>query len=61
MEQNLILNEPAGKIGRTVVQHTVGLVVKAWDNPSENVHAIAEDILQCLYVVLSVTDGHKVC
>ncbi|XP_006463378.1 hypothetical protein AGABI2DRAFT_225120 [Agaricus bisporus var. bisporus H97] len=46
---NLILNEPAGRVGRVIVQHTVGLVVKAWDNNSENVHAITEDILQCLF------------
>ncbi|KAF5357198.1 hypothetical protein D9756_006590 [Leucocoprinus leucothites] len=46
---NLILNEPAGHLARAIVQHTVTLVVKAWDSPAENVHAITEDILQCLF------------
>ncbi|KXN89330.1 hypothetical protein AN958_05828 [Leucoagaricus sp. SymC.cos] len=46
---NLILNEPAGRLAKTIVQYTVILVVKAWDNPAENVHAITEDILQCLF------------
>ncbi|KAJ3563144.1 hypothetical protein NP233_g9128 [Leucocoprinus birnbaumii] len=46
---NLILNEPAGRVARAIVHHTVTLVVKAWDNPSDNVHTVTEDILQCLF------------
>ncbi|KAF9458963.1 heterokaryon incompatibility protein Het-C-domain-containing protein [Collybia nuda] len=46
---NLILNEPAGQIARIVVINTVGLVTKAWDDTSQNVHAITEEILQCLF------------
>jgi len=46
----LILNEPAGLLAQAIVQHTVTLVVKAWDNPAENVYGITEEILQCLYV-----------
>lgn len=31
-------------------QHTVGLVVKAWDDKSANLTQISEEVLQCLYV-----------
>ncbi|KAK7437930.1 hypothetical protein VKT23_018365 [Stygiomarasmius scandens] len=46
---NLILNEPAGHVARAVVTHAVGLVVKAWDDSSVNVHQVTEDILSCLF------------
>ncbi|GJJ14848.1 hypothetical protein Clacol_009116 [Clathrus columnatus] len=46
---NLILNEPAGNIAKLIVAHTVKLVVKAWDDPSMNVHGITEDVLSCLF------------
>ncbi|KAI0760246.1 heterokaryon incompatibility protein Het-C-domain-containing protein [Fomes fomentarius] len=46
---NLILNETAGNIGKIILTHTANLVVKAWDDPSINVHHIIEDILQCLF------------
>ncbi|KAG6827329.1 hypothetical protein H0H92_012203 [Tricholoma furcatifolium] len=46
---NLILNEPAGHVARAIVIYTVGLVTKAWDDPSVNVHALSEDVLQCLF------------
>ncbi len=29
----LILNQPAGELAQIVVEYTVNLVVKAWDNP----------------------------
>ena len=31
-------------------QHTVGLVVKAWDDKSANLTQLSEEVLQCLYV-----------
>ncbi|GJJ09955.1 hypothetical protein Clacol_004179 [Clathrus columnatus] len=44
----LILNEPAGKVARVIVEHTVTLVVKAWCeeriNPEETVDKILETI-----------------
>ncbi|KAF8637884.1 hypothetical protein AX17_002507 [Amanita inopinata Kibby_2008] len=46
---NLILNEAAGQIARVIVSHTVNLVVKAWDDQSQNVHHVTEDILSCLF------------
>ncbi|KAL0581875.1 hypothetical protein V5O48_000104 [Marasmius crinis-equi] len=46
---NLILNEPAGHIAKVIVSHTVGLVVKAWDDNSMNVRQVTEDILECLF------------
>ncbi|KAF9002219.1 hypothetical protein BDZ89DRAFT_1146552, partial [Hymenopellis radicata] len=46
---NLILNEPAGLIAKVVLIHTVGLVTKAWDDPSANVQQVTEDALQCLF------------
>ncbi|KAF9450292.1 Het-C-domain-containing protein [Macrolepiota fuliginosa MF-IS2] len=46
---NLVLNEPAGRVAQAIVHHAVTLVVKAWDNTSENIHVITEDILQCLF------------
>ncbi|KAK7678437.1 hypothetical protein QCA50_018497 [Cerrena zonata] len=46
---NLILNEPAGNLGKIILTHAVQLIVKAWDDQSMNVHAITEDILQCLF------------
>ncbi|KAJ8076424.1 hypothetical protein PM082_000847 [Marasmius tenuissimus] len=46
---NLILNEPAGHIAKAIVSHTVGLVVKAWDDTSVDVRGLTEDVLQCLF------------
>ncbi|KAF8068741.1 heterokaryon incompatibility protein HET-C [Lyophyllum atratum] len=46
---NLILNEPAGMVAKVVVINTVGLVTKAWDDTSVNVHTTSEEILQCLF------------
>ncbi|KAI0819917.1 Het-C-domain-containing protein [Trametes gibbosa] len=46
---NLILNEPAGNLGKIILTYTANLVVKAWDDPSINVHGVTDDILQCLF------------
>ncbi|RPD61288.1 Het-C-domain-containing protein [Lentinus tigrinus ALCF2SS1-6] len=46
---NLILNEPAGNLGKIILIYASNLVVKAWDDPSINVHHVTEDILQCLF------------
>ncbi|GJE94562.1 Het-C domain-containing protein [Phanerochaete sordida] len=46
---NLILNEPAGNLGKIVLKHTVNWVVKAWDDQSVNIHQATEDILSCLF------------
>ncbi|KAH8103109.1 heterokaryon incompatibility protein Het-C-domain-containing protein [Cristinia sonorae] len=46
---NLILNEPAGELGKIILIHTVKLVVKAWDDPSINVNHVTEEILECLF------------
>ncbi|KAI0738947.1 heterokaryon incompatibility protein Het-C-domain-containing protein [Daedaleopsis nitida] len=46
---NLILNEPAGNLGKVILVYTANLVVKAWDEPSINVRQVTEDILQCLF------------
>ncbi|KAI0918625.1 hypothetical protein AcV5_002565 [Taiwanofungus camphoratus] len=46
---SLILNEPAGHLGTIILTHTTNLIVKAWDNPSINVHQVTDDILHCLF------------
>ncbi|KAH9941705.1 heterokaryon incompatibility protein HET-C [Epithele typhae] len=46
---NLILNEPAGRLGKIILIHTANSVVKAWDDTSINIHHVTEDILQCLF------------
>lgn len=46
--QNLILNEPAGELGKIILMHTVKLVVKAWDDTSVNVNQVTEEVLECL-------------
>ncbi|KIP12121.1 hypothetical protein PHLGIDRAFT_368931 [Phlebiopsis gigantea 11061_1 CR5-6] len=46
---NLILNEPAGNLGKIVLKYTVNLVVKAWDESSTNAHQVTEDILSCMF------------
>lgn len=45
----LILNQPAGEIARTIVEYTVNLVVKAWEDPSMPPHAVTESVLECLF------------
>ncbi|KAK4049100.1 hypothetical protein OIO90_005570 [Microbotryomycetes sp. JL221] len=45
----LILNEPAGRIAQIVVEHTVKLIVKAWEDQSKDVNRIATEILGCLH------------
>ncbi|TCD71957.1 hypothetical protein EIP91_000089 [Steccherinum ochraceum] len=46
---NLILNEPAGELGKIILMHTVKLVVKAWDDTSVNVHQVTEEVLESLF------------
>ncbi|KAJ7599003.1 heterokaryon incompatibility protein HET-C [Mycena floridula] len=46
---NLILNEPAGQLAKIILIHTVGLVTKAWDDTSINVHQLAEDATSCMF------------
>ncbi|TEB34401.1 Het-C-domain-containing protein [Coprinellus micaceus] len=46
---NLILNEPAGLLAKTIVVNAVTLVSKAWDDNSMNVSHATEEILQCLF------------
>jgi hypothetical protein len=53
----LILNQPAGEIAQTIVEYTVNLVVKAWDNPSMPIDQVTEQVLQCLFHP-DFHDGH---
>ncbi|KZT69926.1 Het-C-domain-containing protein [Daedalea quercina L-15889] len=46
---NLILNEPAGHLGKIVLEYTVTRVVKAWDDVGINPHQVTEDVLHCLF------------
>ncbi|KAH9836368.1 heterokaryon incompatibility protein Het-C-domain-containing protein [Rhodofomes roseus] len=46
---NLILNEPAGHLGKLILQYAVTRVVKAWDDVGINPHDVTEDILHCLF------------
>ncbi|RDB30692.1 hypothetical protein Hypma_005902 [Hypsizygus marmoreus] len=46
---NLILNEPAGQVARVIVINTVGLITKAWDDTSVNVHHLTEEVLQAFF------------
>ncbi|KIY69310.1 Het-C-domain-containing protein [Cylindrobasidium torrendii FP15055 ss-10] len=46
---NLLLNEPAGRIAKVILVHSVGLVTQAWDKPSMNVRDATEPILECLF------------
>ncbi|TYJ55362.1 hypothetical protein B9479_003977 [Cryptococcus floricola] len=45
----LILNQPAGEIAKIVVEHTVNLVVKAWDDTSMNTNQVTESALEALH------------
>ena len=45
----LILNEPAGRVAQIIVEHTVKLIVKAWENTSADPNAIAHEVLECFH------------
>ncbi|GAA6027320.1 hypothetical protein JCM8097_002590 [Rhodosporidiobolus ruineniae] len=45
----LILNEPAGEIAVLILEHTVKLIVKAWENDSINPHDVATDALSAFH------------
>ncbi|EIW69543.1 hypothetical protein TREMEDRAFT_73894 [Tremella mesenterica DSM 1558] len=45
----LLLNEPAGKIASVIVEYSVNLVVKAWDNPNMPTEQVTEPVLECLF------------
>lgn len=45
----LILNEPAGRVAKVIVENAVRLVVGAWDNTSINTRDVTENILECLF------------
>jgi hypothetical protein len=45
----LILNQPAGEVAKTVVEFTVNLVVKAWDDNSMSPQQVTEPVLECLF------------
>lgn len=44
-----ILNEPAGLIARMVTVNTVDKMVRVWENPTADVNAAINDILQCIF------------
>ncbi|KAL1759591.1 heterokaryon incompatibility protein Het-C-domain-containing protein [Schizophyllum commune] len=46
---NLILNEPAGLIAKTIVTYAVTRITNAWNDDSVNPGTVVEDILQCLF------------
>ncbi|KAH8926115.1 Het-C-domain-containing protein [Atractiella rhizophila] len=46
---NLILNEPAGNLAKIIVNHTVNLVVKAWEKSDVNVRQTIDTILEALH------------
>lgn len=39
-----ILNEPAGKVAKVVVEHTVRLVVEAWSDPYKDINATLNEV-----------------
>lgn len=45
----LILNQPAGEIAQAIVEYTVNLVVKAWDDPNMPTQHVTEPILECMF------------
>ncbi|WVN85209.1 uncharacterized protein L203_100354 [Cryptococcus depauperatus CBS 7841] len=45
----LILNQPAGEIARVIVEFTVNLVVKAWDDNSMDTRQVTETVLEALF------------
>ncbi|KZT04457.1 Het-C-domain-containing protein [Laetiporus sulphureus 93-53] len=46
---NLILNEPAGNLGKIILEYTVPRIVKAWEDTSINVNQVTDDVLHCLF------------
>ncbi|KAI5122202.1 hypothetical protein M0805_002691 [Coniferiporia weirii] len=46
---DLILNEPAGRVARVVVEHTVGLVVHAWYNPGDDPERTINEVLEAFF------------
>ncbi|KIO22892.1 hypothetical protein M407DRAFT_114644 [Tulasnella calospora MUT 4182] len=44
-----ILNEPAGVIARMVTLNTVDKLVRVWENPTADVDAAINEILQCIF------------
>ncbi|OSX61045.1 hypothetical protein POSPLADRAFT_1147151 [Postia placenta MAD-698-R-SB12] len=46
---NLILNEPAGHLGKIILIYATTRVVKAWDDPSINMLYVTDDILHCMF------------
>jgi hypothetical protein len=45
----LILNQPAGEIAQAIVEYTVNLVVKAWDDPNMPTQHVTEPILESMF------------
>ncbi|EJU02156.1 Het-C-domain-containing protein [Dacryopinax primogenitus] len=45
----LILNEPAGMLGKLVLTYTVNLVVQAWDNHGMDTRAVTEPVLESFF------------
>ncbi|KAI0703749.1 heterokaryon incompatibility protein Het-C-domain-containing protein [Cytidiella melzeri] len=46
---NLILNEPAGNLGKIILNFAVTRVVGAWDDNNVNVRQVLDEILACLF------------
>ncbi|KAG8910053.1 hypothetical protein FRC01_006572, partial [Tulasnella sp. 417] len=44
-----ILNEPAGLIARMVTLNTVDKLVRVWENPTADVDATIDEVLQCIF------------
>ncbi|OCB88893.1 Het-C-domain-containing protein [Sanghuangporus baumii] len=46
---DLILNEPAGRVAKIVVEHTVGLVVSAWYDDEQDIDHVINEVLATFY------------
>ncbi|QRV83280.1 heterokaryon incompatibility protein Het-C protein [Ceratobasidium sp. AG-Ba] len=57
---DLVLNEPAGKIARVTVKHTVELVVQAWSDRNQDVGQTINHVMEVFHHPYYATDNSQV-
>ncbi|KAL5511341.1 hypothetical protein ACEPAH_4557 [Sanghuangporus vaninii] len=57
---DLILNEPAGRVAKIVVEHTVGLVIKAWYEDEQDIDHFINEVLTTFYHPYFMSEKSKI-
>ncbi|KAL5529525.1 hypothetical protein ACEPAG_5510 [Sanghuangporus baumii] len=57
---DLILNQPAGRVAKIVVEHTVGLIIKAWYEDEQDIDHVINAVLAAFFHPYFMSEKSKI-